>query len=92
MEKRKVARMLKAGLAYSHIASELKVPVKEVSDFVKAELPELQRGPQGRVPAIVADAAFMSQFNKHGAKKLAEEYGVSLSAVYRAKYRYEESN
>lgn len=90
MEKRTVSRLLKAGLAYEHIAEKLKnVTARDVSKFVKENLPEQARCEQGRVPAIVADAAFMSRFKRDGAKAIAADLKVSLSAVYRAKYRFE---
>lgn len=92
MEKRTVERLLKKGLAYEHIAAQLKTSARKVSLFVKDNLPECARAEQGRVPAIIADQAFMNRFKRDGAKAIADDLCVSLSAVYRAKYRFEKAN
>jgi hypothetical protein len=92
MQKREVSRLLKAGLAYEHIAVKLKTTARKVSDFVKANMPDEARCEQGRVPAIVADQAFMNRFNREGAQAIADDLNVSLSAVYRAKYRFLKAN
>jgi transcriptional regulator len=90
MNARQVESLLKQGLGYIHIADQLGTTEREVSAFVSDKLPELART-VGRIPSLVANKQLMSRINSIGAKAVAAEDGVSLSAVYRAKYRFEKN-
>jgi len=90
MEKRQIAQLLKRGLGYVHIADQIGSTELAVSEFVRTNLPELART-KGRVPYVISDKSFNSRFVQVGAVALAKELGVSISAVYRAKNRYDAS-
>jgi hypothetical protein len=92
MEKRTISRLLKAGLAYEHIAQQLGTSAVKVSRFVKEHLPEQARAEQGRVPAILPTPAFMKRCDVEGVKAVAKDLKLSISAVYRARHRFMKAN
>jgi predicted transcriptional regulator len=90
MEKRQISQLLKKGLGYIHIANQIGSTELAVSEFVRTNLPEQART-KGRVPSVIANSSFAKRFAEIGVVKLAKELGVSISAVYRAKNRYDSS-